>query len=51
MVVEAALCFELMVARLRRGTDIKHRFAYRPAEAKKEEPHAGKVRARQLAKQ
>ena len=51
MIVEAAQRFELMAARLRRGADIKHRLAHQPAEAKKEEPHAGKVRALPRAKQ
>ena len=51
MIVEASQRFELMAARLRRGADIKHRLAYKRAEATKEEPHAGKVRALPQAKQ
>ncbi|MCW5733035.1 MAG: hypothetical protein KIS73_02855 [Enhydrobacter sp.] len=44
MVVDAIRCFELMQARPRRGTDMKHRLAHHSAKEDKEGSHAGKLR-------
>lgn len=51
MIVEASQRFELMAARLRRGTDIQHRLAYKRGEKTKDEAHAARMDPLPRAKQ